>query len=193
MFRTALLAGVIVSLPVSRAAAQAASGQHAHHMHMAGPADSLPTQGGQAAFAAMAEIVRLLEADPATDWSRVTLEGLRQHLIDMNAVTVESAVATTPIEGGIEAVVTGNDRVAAAVRRMARAHAASLAEAPYRMTVFDVPGGALVRIVALPGAPPSAVARIRGLGFIGILASGNHHAAHHLAMARGASMGGHIH
>jgi hypothetical protein len=32
---------------------------------------------------------------------------------------------------------------------------------------------------------PKEVQRIRGLGFIGILVSGSHHQAHHLAMAKG--------
>jgi hypothetical protein len=32
---------------------------------------------------------------------------------------------------------------------------------------------------------PDEVAKIRGLGYIGILATGAHHQAHHWAMARG--------
>ena len=47
-------------------------------MHMA----STPTMPGQDAFGAIQEIVQILEADPKTDWSKVELEGLRQHLID---------------------------------------------------------------------------------------------------------------
>jgi hypothetical protein len=43
-----------------------------------------PTFPGQDAFGAIAEVVQLLDADPQTDWSRVDLERLRQHLIDMN-------------------------------------------------------------------------------------------------------------
>src|SRR5437763_2768602 len=42
----------------------------------------LPTSPGQAAFGAISEIVRLLKADPNTDWSKVNIEALRQHLID---------------------------------------------------------------------------------------------------------------
>ena len=48
------------------------------------------TEGGQGAFAAIAEVVALLDADPATDWSRVDIEGLRQHLIDMGNVTMRA-------------------------------------------------------------------------------------------------------
>jgi hypothetical protein len=57
-----------------------------HHMMQHGPgqAAALPTQPGQSAFAAIQEIVAMLEADPKTDWSRVNIEALRQHLIDMD-------------------------------------------------------------------------------------------------------------
>ena len=51
------------------------------------PDVSVPTMPGQDAFGAIQEIVRILEADPKTDWSKVNLEALRQHLIDMKDVT----------------------------------------------------------------------------------------------------------
>ena len=47
---------------------------------------STPRMVGQDAFGAIREIVRILDADPKTDWSKVDLEALRQHLIDMNEV-----------------------------------------------------------------------------------------------------------
>jgi len=34
------------------------------------------------------------------------------------------------------------------------------------------------------------VARIRGLGFFGMLAEGEHHSMHHMALARGTMSGG---
>lgn len=40
----------------------------------------LPQETGQSAFAAIQEIVTKLEADPATDWSKIDIESLRQHL-----------------------------------------------------------------------------------------------------------------
>ncbi|MFX5914869.1 hypothetical protein ABTE45_18800, partial [Acinetobacter baumannii] len=62
-------------------------------MMTAQPASGLmPTQPGQSAFAAILEIVALLEADPATDWSKVNIEALRQHLIDMDNVTLRADV-----------------------------------------------------------------------------------------------------
>ena len=62
---------------------------------------------GQDAFGAIQEIVRILEADPKTDWSKVNLEALRQHLIDMNEVTLKADAVAKPIDGGIEVTVTG--------------------------------------------------------------------------------------
>ena len=70
-------------IPVSGAAAQ-------HDMSMHAAAGSVPTSSGQAAFATISEVVRLLKADSATDWSKVDIEALRRHLIDMDAVTMRS-------------------------------------------------------------------------------------------------------
>lgn len=41
------------------------------------PTSKRPTRAGQEAFATIAEIVRLLDADSTTDWSKVDLEALR--------------------------------------------------------------------------------------------------------------------
>ena len=70
-------------------------------MHdMAGMPATAPAMPGQDAFGALAEVVRLLDADPETDWSKVDLERLRQHLIDMNEVVLRSEVKQTPVPGG---------------------------------------------------------------------------------------------
>src|SRR5687768_15226365 len=75
---------------------------HAQHMRaMQGMTAGVPTMPGQDAFGAIAEIVRILEADPATDWSKVDIERLRQHLIDMNEVVLRSVVKQTSIAGGL--------------------------------------------------------------------------------------------
>src|ERR1700756_4787445 len=66
---------------------------HAQNMQMMrGMGGGGPTMSGQDAFGAIAEIVRVLDADPATDWTKVDLERLRQHLIDMNEVVLRSTV-----------------------------------------------------------------------------------------------------
>lgn len=51
-----------------------------------------PSMLGQDAFGAIQEIVQILDADPNTDWSKVDLEALRRHVIDMNEVTLKADV-----------------------------------------------------------------------------------------------------
>ena len=48
---------------------------HARHVH--GGEATVPTMPGQEAFGTIQEIVRILEADPATDWSKVNIGALR--------------------------------------------------------------------------------------------------------------------
>src|ERR1019366_1336233 len=67
------------------------------------------TQPGQAAFGTIQEIVEILEADPATDWSKVDIDALRQHLIDMDNVTLRARVVTTPVLGGARFDITGDN------------------------------------------------------------------------------------
>lgn len=145
-----------------------------------------PVQAGQDAFAAIAEIVRVLENDPRTDWSTVNLEALRQHLIDMNDVVLRSTVRETKIPGGVQLDVTGTGRTGAAIRRMLKAHTEVLdARAEWDATAKDIPGGVRWTVLSSePGDLPE-VTRIRGLGFGGLLATGAHHTEHHLALARG--------
>src|SRR5215218_8695074 len=56
--------------------APATARSQAAHEHDHG-APSVPAEPGQSAFAAIAEIVRTLDADPATDWGRADVERLR--------------------------------------------------------------------------------------------------------------------
>ena len=84
-----------------------------------------PTMPGQDAFGAIQEIVQILDADPKTDWSKVDLEALRQHLIDMNEVTLRADAAPKAIDGGLEIAVTGTGRTLAAIQRMITAWAQS--------------------------------------------------------------------
>lgn len=181
--------GLVLLLPV-----QLRGQDHTHQpgmTHPTGAAPVVPTRPGQAAFAAIAEIVAILRADSTTDWTRVDIEGLRQHLLDMDDVTMRAAVRQEPITAGARFTVTGQDRTTSAIRRMAKAHAAMVgASDSMRITVEEVQGGAIVTVVATP-ASARTVAQIRGLGFHGLLTLGDHHGPHHLAMARGTS--GHSH
>jgi hypothetical protein len=160
------------------------------------PPAAAPTQAGQAAFAAIAEVVRMLEADSTTDWSRVNIEALRQHLIDMDAVVMRATVTSTPVDGGARFTVAGTGETIASIRRMATAHGAMLSsESGYTVTARNIPNGAEVTIVASAKdatATHRMTQRIRALGFVGLLTSGDHHGPHHLMIARG-TMAGHGH
>lgn len=146
-----------------------------------------PRSPGQAAYAAIAEIVARLDADATTDWSMVDLEALRQHLIDMDNVTLRSRIVTSEIPGGFAAELTGEGEVVGSIRRMTRAHAATLSrEGDLRATVSEVPGGVRMAVIAGDGTNPRAVARLRGLGAIGVMTLGSHHGPHHERLARGA-------
>jgi len=145
-----------------------------------------PTLPGQDAYAAIAEVVRILEADRATDWSKVRLEALRQHLVDMNDVTLRSIVKQSPVPGGAAFEVTGGGRTAEAIRRMLTAHAPMLEMLPdYSSTAEQIPEGARLTVRAKVAGDSATESRIRGLGFIGMLTVGAHHTVHHLAIARG--------
>ena len=162
-----------------------------------GPTATTSAPAGQAAFAVIADVVRQREADPATDWTRVDIERLRQHLIDMDEVMMRSSVRMTAVEGGARFTVRGAPKTAAAIQRMLTAHAGMLSAMPASSAMVGTAVVASVRARAdgadftVTAAIPQdarAVARIRGLGFAGLLTVGEHHAAHHLALARGDAM-----
>lgn len=156
---------------------------HAAHARQK-PADTLAlTEPGQGAFAALSEVVRVLEADPDTDWAAVDLAGLRAHLVDMDRLITDTVVTETFLAGGLAAMATGDAETIATLRRMVPAHAAQLArDARWRVEASDVERGVQLRVTS---KDPAVAARIKGLGFFGLMASQDHHREHHLMMARG--------
>jgi hypothetical protein len=142
-----------------------------------------PTLPGQDAFGAIQEVVRILDADPKTDWSKVDLEALRQHLIDMNEVTLHAEAAPKQIDGGLEIAVTGSGRTLLAIQRMIPAWV-QMANGydGWSAKASELPNGERMTVTA---TNPKEVQHIRGLGFIGLLASSSWHQPHHLAMAKG--------
>ncbi len=156
---------------------------HLHDHGSAAAGTTVPALPGQDAFGAVQEIVRILEADPKTDWSKVDLEALRQHLIDMNEITLKADATAKPIDGGVEIAVTGSGRTLLAIQHMVPAWASTMnGDKGWATKVATLPDGELLTVTT---SDPKEVAHIRGLGFIGLMASGAHHQAHHLAMARG--------
>jgi hypothetical protein len=141
--------------------------------------DLRPTEPGQSAFAAIAEIATILRADPATDWGTVDIEALRRHLIDMDNVTLRAVVGGRPVEGGMRYNVTSADlAVEGSIRRMLLAHAATMSGVDgMQMQAEEIDGGACLTVTG----PDTAL--MHGLGFIGLMTAGMHHLAHHLALA----------
>ena len=144
----------------------------------------MPARPGQEAFGTIQEIVEILEADPNTDWSKIDLTGLREHLIDMDELTMRARAVPTQIPGGLKIAVTGaTKRTVAAIRRMVPAHAPMInRHNGWHVTARLLPNGALLTATA---SNPKEVAHIRGLGFIGLMVTGAHHQMHHLAIAEG--------
>jgi hypothetical protein len=158
---------------------------HSAHMAQSNRLTGQPTEPGQSAFAAIQEIVGILEADPSTDWSRVDIEGLRQHLIDMNNVTLAAEISAEPIDGGMRYTVTGAGPVKDSIRRMTTAHAATINGVNgWNFTVQEHPQGVVFSVTV---ANPDDVAKLQALGFIGVMTRGMHHQEHHLMIATGHS------
>ncbi len=142
-----------------------------------------PKEPGQAAFSAIQEIVSLLDADPNTDWSKVDIEALRRHLVDMDNVTMRARATATPIENGVRYVVAGTGAVRESIRRMVGAHAATMSGVTGMTIVAEThPEGATMIVTV---ANPADLPKLKGLGFIGIMALGMHHQEHHLMIAAG--------
>jgi hypothetical protein len=167
-------------------AAHLASGNpttHDGHSQHAQPAAGIPTMPGQDAFGTIQEIVQILQADPATDWSKVNLAALREHLVDMNEVTLRAVATERPVDGGVAIAVTGSGRTLDGIRRMIPAHGQELNRLNgWRATTEALPDGVRLTVTS---ADPAQVVRLRALGFAGLLVSGGHHQPHHLMMARG--------
>jgi hypothetical protein len=137
---------------------------------------------GQEAFGTIQEIVRILEADPATDWSKVNIAALREHLIDMDEVTMRANARERTLANGLEITVTGQGRTLGAIKRMVPAHAHELTALGWQAKTDVLPNGVKLVVTA---NDPLQVAKIKGLGFMGIMVQGAHHQTHHLMMAKG--------
>jgi len=181
----ALAAGV---LAIAGAAAWAGATQHdhrhpAHTRSHAAMAGTSPAETGQSAFAAIAEIVALLQDDPATDWKSVDIGALREHLVAMERLVIDAEVTESPVDGGLEIVIGGPAAAVEAARQMVPAHAAMVSRGRgWKVDVED--RGEELRVL-WTSADPARIPELRGLGFFGLMAEGDHHRPHHLMIATG--------
>ena len=110
-------------------------------MHGQIGAAGAPTMPGQDAFGTIQEVVQMLEADPKTDWSKVNIAALREHLIDMNEVTLRAASTERMLDNGIEILVTGQGRTLQAIKRMVPAHVRKIAKIGWSAKAEDLADG----------------------------------------------------
>jgi hypothetical protein len=141
-----------------------------------------PTRPGQDAFGTIQEVVQILEADPATDWSKVNIAALREHLIDMNEVTLHAIASERALDNGIEIAVTGEGRTLEALKRMVPAHIGELVKLGWNAKTEDLPNGVKLSVTT---TDPKQVTKLKALGFMGIMVQGGHHQPHHLMIAKG--------
>lgn len=158
---------------------------HAAGMDMAAAgATSLPREGGQAEFAAVGEIANMLQADPKTDWSKVDIDALRGHLIDMDNVMMLARVVTTPVPGGARFDISGDTpAIRQSIQHMVASHTAMTEGDNGRHEVSAPTADGATMTVTANGDRDAA--EIRALGFFGLLTGGAHHQLHHLMMAKG--------
>ena len=171
MHRLMLVIAMMIAAP--------AAAQHSHSAHA--NKTGTPQETGQSAFAAVAEIVEILRSDPETDWSRVDIDGLRRHLVDMDLLTTQAVVLRKVSTGGTRFEVRGGQRTLQAIRAMVPAHAPFLAaETGWNVTTENLVDGIALIV-------EGDQSQIEALGFFGLMAIGAHHQRHHLMMAKGLS------
>ena len=161
--------------------------QSNHSEMVMGDNVSGPSMPGQEVFGTIQEVVHILEAAPNTDWSKVDIKSLRQHLIDMDKVTINADVETNELENGLEMKVTGEDRTVPAIKRMVTTHNKMTLQAmdDWNSSVEEVKKGVVLRVTS---GDNKEIEHIKGLGFWGLMTQGNMHPKHHLMMAKGVKM-----
>ena len=181
-----LAASAIAGVAPAQGTAETTAKKHLHAMTGDAPANAMtvkrmPTEPGQGAFAAIAEIVAMLRANPDTDWSKVNITALRNHLVDMDMLVTRARVTSSPIDGGLDMHISLAGRGGAAAGRMVPMHAPMLArETGWKSELKKDDGMMDWRVTS-----PADALQIRALGFYGLMAQGAHHQPHHLALATG--------
>lgn len=187
------LPALVLALALPSSAVAQEAGREAGHGHDrrhdpgAGQTTGPLEAPGNAAFAAIQEVVRELNRRQDVDWTEVDLEALRRHLRDMHLFTLEArVVGREPVDGGLRVAVRGTSPEATrAVRRSLRAHGPVLEkEEGWEVTVTDRGKRTVLRVTS---SSPAEVEKIRALGYIGLMATGAHHQRHHWMIATGRS------
>jgi len=156
--------------------------EHMQQMHA--NLHSNDSNSGQSAFDLIKQVVEQLQANPDTDWAKVNIDVLRQHLVDMNQVTLYAEVESSTVDGGARYVITGDGITRDAIKRMVPMHATQIqTELAGWNTATQTRRDGVVLTVTSDDA--ATTAKIRALGFMGFMVVGDHHTDHHIMMATG--------
>ena len=170
-----------------------AGGDHTgNHMHEGTMTNHMTPDGkvalleaGNDAFGTIQEVIKKLNADPQTDWSKVNMEALRVHLVDMQDMTINiEVISQKNIPNGVEVTIKPTTpRANEALKRALKAHPAQMKnETGWDMKVKTKEQNF---IISATTQKKNEIDKIRGLGYIGLMAYGAHHQPHHWMMATG--------
>ena len=183
--RISIISGLLLAFVSLALYAQSEHQEHTPGMtHGAMPANVMPIEGGQSTFAAIIEIVGILEANTETNWAEVDISALRSHLRDMDSLILSTTATTEEIDTNtIQFNVEGAGTALEAIHRMAAAHASFVQQSRgWDIDTELTDSGAIVRITA---DNESTKQRLMALGFYGYMSLDSHHQAHHLLIATG--------
>ncbi len=157
----------------------------------ASPTETVLTLPGNDVFGAIKEATDALMASADTEWDKVDLEALRQHLLDMKHVTEEvSILSKADIDKGVVIKIKAQPESLASLERVMSAHPAQLfSDKGWQMTVKQQADEFTLTVTT---EKAEDVAKIRGLGYGGVLTIGGHHAVHHWALASGKALRAHL-
>lgn len=159
----AIIPTIVLAVATPLSAQHANHSGHSDHGSPGSAPAILPTEPGDGGFAAIAEIVSILVEDPDTDWSRVDIDGLRSHLVDMNQLVVGARVRSERLPDGLRLRIGTAGRAGAAASRMVPAHGPVLASETGWLSEVAHSGDEIVWTVT--GNSEQGAARIQALGF----------------------------
>jgi hypothetical protein len=172
---------ILAVLLLSGAFGSQAVAQSAHDHGATAHQTAIPSEPGQGAFAAVGEIVATLMEDPHTNWDKVDIDALRNHLVDMDFLMTHAQVSAEDIPGGAVFHISLSGPGGDAASRMVPAHAPVLSAETGWQSEAVLTG----EQIAWSVTSKSDEQAIRALGFFGLMAVGGHHQEHHLGMATG--------
>ena len=166
-------------------------GMHIDGMHEEGSTanftssnNEMLTYPGNMIFGTVQEAVNRLLASPDTDWKKVDVEGLRQHLLDMKNFSENVLVLSKQnISNGLEVTIKVEPNALSSLERVLSAHPAQLyQESGWTMEVVQLEDEFTLTITT---EVLDEVEKLRGLGYFGLMVYGNHHVSHHWMMIQG--------